>query len=72
LCISLETVEVAFFVTGLETFQIQGVEMSTVVLERSKFCATSELFDRSENLLSLMFTFLFTLGTINVENYNTS
>jgi hypothetical protein len=57
--------------------------MSTVVLERSKFWATSELFDRkiqihpiptssSENLRSLMFTFLFTLGTINVENYNTS
>jgi hypothetical protein len=29
LCISIETVEVAFFVTGLETVQIQGVEIST-------------------------------------------
>jgi hypothetical protein len=29
LCISIETVEVAFFVTGLETVQILGVEMST-------------------------------------------
>jgi hypothetical protein len=29
LCISIETVEVAFFLTGLETLQIQGVEMST-------------------------------------------
>jgi hypothetical protein len=29
LCISIETVEVAFFVTGPETFQIQAVEMST-------------------------------------------
>jgi hypothetical protein len=27
--ISIETVEVAFFVTGLETLQILGVEMST-------------------------------------------
>jgi hypothetical protein len=27
--ISVETVEVAFFVTGLETLQIIGVEMST-------------------------------------------
>jgi hypothetical protein len=72
LCISLETVEVAFFVTGLETFQIQGVEMSTVVLERSKFCATSELFDSEDLQIHPMFTFLFTLGTRNVENYNTS
>jgi hypothetical protein len=29
LCISIETLEVAFFVTGLETVQILGVEMST-------------------------------------------
>jgi hypothetical protein len=29
LCISIETVEVAFFVTGLETLQILGGEMST-------------------------------------------
>jgi hypothetical protein len=29
LCISIETVEVAFFVTGLETLQILGVEMFT-------------------------------------------
>jgi hypothetical protein len=29
LCISIETVRVAFFVTGLETLQILGVEMST-------------------------------------------
>jgi hypothetical protein len=29
LCISIETVEVAFFVTVLETLQILGVEMST-------------------------------------------
>jgi hypothetical protein len=29
LCISIETVEVAFFVTGLETLQIQGVKIST-------------------------------------------
>jgi hypothetical protein len=29
LCISIETVEVVFFVTGLETLQILGVEMST-------------------------------------------
>jgi hypothetical protein len=28
LCISIEMVEVAFFVTGLETLQILGVEMS--------------------------------------------
>jgi hypothetical protein len=29
LCISMATVEVAFFVTELETLQILGVEMST-------------------------------------------
>jgi hypothetical protein len=29
LCISIEMVEVAFFVTGLETLQIQAFEMST-------------------------------------------
>jgi hypothetical protein len=29
LCISIETVEVLFFVTGLETLQVLGVEMST-------------------------------------------
>jgi hypothetical protein len=29
LCISVETVEVGFFVTGFETHQIIGVEMST-------------------------------------------
>jgi hypothetical protein len=29
LCISIETVEVAFFVTGLETLQMLGIEMST-------------------------------------------
>jgi hypothetical protein len=28
-CISVEIVEVAFFVTGREILQIQGVEMST-------------------------------------------
>jgi ABC-type arginine transport system permease subunit len=29
LCISIETVEVGFFVTGVETLQILGVELST-------------------------------------------
>jgi hypothetical protein len=29
LCISIEAVEVAFFVTGLETLQVLEVEMST-------------------------------------------
>jgi hypothetical protein len=29
LCISIETVEVTFFVTGLETLQILGVEVTT-------------------------------------------
>jgi hypothetical protein len=36
LCIFIETVEMAFFVTGLETLQILGVEMSTRRLDRVK------------------------------------
>jgi hypothetical protein len=45
LCISMETVEEAFFVTGLETLQILGVEMSTRRLDRVK-CSHLKYFSR--------------------------
>jgi hypothetical protein len=50
LCISIETVEVAFFVTGLEALQILGVEMLScdpledkivyIIQSRRSFCAS--------------------------------
>jgi hypothetical protein len=62
LCIAIETLEVAFFVTGLETLQIQGVEMSKDGSTQSKV-RSFEAFQSSKD--GTTYYFLLLIFTLN-------